>query len=363
MRCECTALPNHQKKSRLPSLSVSLLCCSGSRQPPAFLTPSTGSSHLKGLTRGSHSRVSLEVSLEEPAVKGPSLPASPSTSATSSATSSASCRRRNPSPSATTSARRCRGRCRRSCLRGWHMRCCSCSKVHQARRPNRLQGLAIVEDLIALQAPRQHHLGAMLRRHLMSQDGLGMLGLPQGVHVHLRGQRIQDGLVSLDDHILVVSFHEELGGCCRPLRIWGQGEPAGLDDLGDREKLRLHGEGVSLHPSHEVPRGLLEEGDGQFAAEGLALVAPILLPCEGLVLRYIEDHGRLEGQLEHEALLEHRLQVVPPSRLEGRSCCTMMRARMLKRFCEEPCILWGQVEAIPVEELRPMQRFRTSHMT
>ena len=88
----------------------------------------------------------------------------------------------------------------------------------------------------------------------------------------------------------------------------------------------VHRQGLSVHPSHQAFVLLLEEHDGQLAPQGLAFVAPVLLPCQGLVLGDVQDHRGLAGELVHEASLEHRLQVGSPSQGEM-STRNIMRSR------------------------------------
>ena len=76
----------------------------------------------------------------------------------------------------------------------------------------------------------------------------------------------------------------------------------GLQELGDAQQLLFHRQGLSVHPSHQAFVLLLEEHDGHIAPQGLAFVAPVLLPCQGLVLGDVQDHRGLAGELVHEAL-------------------------------------------------------------
>ena len=75
-------------------------------------------------------------------------------------------------------------------------------------------------------------------------------------------------------------------------------------------------EALSVHSLHEPASSILEKSDRELSTGGLPLVATMLFASEGLVLGHIEDRRGVEGQLVHEALFEHRLQVVPPGNLK-----------------------------------------------
>ena len=117
--------------------------------------------------------------------------------------------------------------------------------------------------------------------------------------------------------MLILALQEEFClGCC-PFGVCRNCKTSnGVQDLSDAQKALLQAEGLPVD-SPDQALMFFEEDDGHFAAQGLAFVDPVFFPTQGLVFCDVQDHRRLTGDLVHEALLEHRLDVVSPSHRKG----------------------------------------------
>ena len=157
--------------------------------------------------------------------------------------------------------------------------------------------------------------------------------------MNLRSTNLQGALEALDLEVLVVGFQEDLGRRCSPLRVCWQGIPTDLEDLCNGEELKLEDQCLFVNPLHEAPSCVLEEHDGQLAPQGLSLVFPGLLACEGLVFCDIEGHRWVDGQPVHETICEHHFQIVPPGNLKWCALDDWRRMRCGKICNEQPAVM------------------------
>jgi hypothetical protein len=153
-----------------------------------------------------------------------------------------------------------------------------------------LQSLLVEELLLALEAPGEDHLGAMVSNKLEGQTRLSIDLVVQAENVHpcsmFRGAHESPKL-----EVLVVGLQEELGGRCSSVRILRQSEYSkGLEELCKAEELLLHSEVRPVDSLHEALTSIFKKGHYQLATHGLPRIGPVLLPTEGLVLRDVEDH-------------------------------------------------------------------------
>ena len=144
---------------------------------------------------------------------------------------------------------------------------------------------------MALQAPGQHHLGAMLCTNLEGQCCLSMHLICQAVHQRLRSTRLDGALESQNLQVLISALQEEFCLCCCPVWFRREVNPTkSLQDLRNAQQDLLHAEGLPVHSPDQVPIHVLEDDDSYFAPQGLSLVDPVFFPCQGLVLSDVQDH-------------------------------------------------------------------------
>ena len=200
-----------------------------------------------------------------------------------------------------------------------------------------------------MEAPCQHHLGALRSPQVCCEGSLGEDLLSEAVGVNLRSIGLHGALHAHDLEVLVLRLEEDLGiGRCDG-RICRHPAP-GLQNLSDREEARRHSEASFFNSLHQpfAFTGLLEEGHSELAAEPLPLVASILLASEGLVLRDVQERGS-RGKLVKEASCEEGLEVVPP----GSGKRVRRSRRCSASLSEELVVSRRQAQALTVQELRP----------
>ena len=203
--------------------------------------------------------------------------------------------------------------------------CCSACQVGQVLVEGTLHAFAIQELLVAIQGPGQHHFSSLLGRGLRDHGYLGIALALQLERMHVRSFRLDRTFESNDLQLRIPSLQQELCLCSCPPRVCRQYNASkGLQELGKCQEALMHALGVPLRSLDQVPRlrHVLEEDDSHLAPQGLPLVGPVFSPRQGLIVGDVKDRRGLAGQLVHESLLEHRLDVVPPSHSEGASRCS-----------------------------------------
>lgn len=144
---------------------------------------------------------------------------------------------------------------------------------------------------MALQAPGEHHLGAMLCRNFESQCCLGLHLVTQVEHLRLRSRRLDRAVEPQNLQVLILALQEKFRLCCCPLGICRNSNSSkGLQDFSNAQEDLVRAEGFSVHSPDQAPTRVLKENHSHLAPQGLSLVAPILFPCQGLVLGDVEDH-------------------------------------------------------------------------
>ena len=144
---------------------------------------------------------------------------------------------------------------------------------------------------MTLQAPGEHHLGAMLCRNLEGQCCLSMHFICQAEHQRLRSTRLDRDLESLNLQVLISALQDEFCLCCCPVRVRRNvNSSKSLQDLSNAQQVLLHADSLPVHSPDQAPSHVLEEDDSHLAPQGLSLVAPVFFPCQGFVLGDVQDH-------------------------------------------------------------------------
>jgi hypothetical protein len=231
------------------------------------------------------------------------------------------------------------------------MMCCASPQIGKCVIPGTLQSLAFMQLVVSLQAPGEHHFGAMLCRSFQSKFGLRMFLVPQTENVRLSSSRLLGARKATNLQVLIMALQEDFGLACCPLRICRNVHSShSMQDLRNAQQVLLHGQSLSVHSPYQVPGHSLKEHHSHLAPEGLALVDPVFSPCQGLVLGYVQDHIGLARQCIHETFAEHRFDIVPPCNRPVPSSDGGCSMRLRNLIVQEALKVARQVESFPIYE-------------
>jgi hypothetical protein len=182
--------------------------------------------------------------------------------------------------------------------------CCAILQIRQGQIPGSLQSLLVEELVLALEAPGEDHLGAMVNNKLAGQSRFSIDLVVQAEHMHTCN-RFQGAHESPNVEVLVVGLQEELGVRCSSVRIWRQGESSeGLKELCKAEEVLIQSEVRPVDSLHEALTSIFKHCDDQLPTRGFPLVGSVFFPSEGLVFRDVHEVRPVREPV-HESSLEH----------------------------------------------------------